>query len=223
MSLVLNLETATKNCSVCLAESGKIISYKESASEQYQHGEWLHRFIKTCLDDAQCDFASLDAIAISKGPGSYTGLRIGVSAAKGYCFALDIPLISLNTLDVLAKIKPISSGYIVPMLDARRMEVYAKVLDHEGCELRETRAEILTEDSFASYLDKDTVYFLGDGVSKWKTICTHANAVYLDTLYPSAKAMCDLSYQKFISKNFEDVAYFEPYYLKEFIGLQKKA
>ncbi|MDT8414759.1 MAG: tRNA (adenosine(37)-N6)-threonylcarbamoyltransferase complex dimerization subunit type 1 TsaB [Flavobacteriaceae bacterium] len=222
MSLVLNIETATKNCSVCLAESGNIISYKESASEQYQHGELLHHYIKTCLAEAQCDFSALDAIAISKGPGSYTGLRIGVSAAKGYCFALDIPLISINTLDVLAKSHPITSGYMVPMLDARRMEVYAKVLDHQGSEMRETRAEILTEDSFAPYLQKDTVYFLGDGVSKWKTICTHPNAVYLNMQYPSAKAMCVLSYQKFQAEIFENVAYFEPYYLKEFIGLQKK-
>lgn len=222
MALILNLETATKNCSVSLSDSGKTISLTEEAGDGYMHGEMLHHFIKKTLLQAKADFKDLDAVAVSKGPGSYTGLRIGVSAAKGLCFALNIPLISTGTLLCLAKKVKIESGFIVPMLDARRMEVYTAAFDENYHAVEEISAKIIDESSFDNLLRQRKVYFAGDGADKCATIITHPNAVFLNHLYPSADEMSVVSFQKYTDKNFEDVAYFEPYYLKEFIGLQKK-
>ena len=172
------------------------------------------------IKDAKIDPpASLDAIAISKGPGSYTGLRIGVSSAKGLCYALDKPLISLATLEVLAHQVKIEKGVIIPLLDARRMEVYSAVFDPEYDQIRDTKAEVLDPRSFAEYLEKGKVYFIGNGVEKLKEIIFHDNAVFIEDKLPSAKEMGKLSYDNFKAKEFEDVAYFEPFYLKDFISL----
>jgi tRNA threonylcarbamoyladenosine biosynthesis protein TsaB len=222
MPLILNLETATKNCSVSLSDSGKTIALTEEADDGYMHGEMLHHFIKQTFLQAKLDFKDLEAVAVSKGPGSYTGLRIGVSAAKGICFALDIPLISTDTLLCLAKKVKIENGFIVPMIDARRMEVYTATFDKNYQTLEKTSAKIIDTQSFDNLLQQGKVYFIGDGAAKCKTILTHPNAVFLDILYPSADEMSAFSFQKYTDKNHEDVAYFEPYYLKEFIGLQKK-
>ncbi len=222
MPLILNLETATKNCSVSLSDSGKTISLTEEAGDGYMHGEMLHHFIKQTLAQGQADFKDLSAVAVSKGPGSYTGLRIGVSAAKGICYALNIPLISTGTLLCLAKKVKVESGFIVPMLDARRMEVYTAAFDENHRNVEEISAKIVDENSFDNLLRRGKVYFTGDGASKCETVITHPNAIFLNHLYPSADEMSAVSFQKYADRNFEDTAYFEPYYLKEFIGLQKK-
>lgn len=221
-SFILNIETSTTNCSVSLSREGETLVLKEDYNSTYSHSERLHVYIDVVLKEAEVSLNELNAIAISKGPGSYTGLRIGVSAAKGLCFALDKPLISIPTLEVLAHQIKIEDGVIVPMLDARRMEVYSAVYNSDYHQIRETQAEILGEDSFNEYLEKGTVYFIGNGVEKTKSLITHANAVFIDNKLPSAKEMDLLAYNKYKKNDTEDVAYFEPYYLKDFIAIKPK-
>jgi len=191
---------------------------REDLSKGYSHAELLHQYITEVLEEAQIKKEALDAIAVSKGPGSYTGLRIGVSAAKGICYALDIPLISVPTLASLALRVKEPTMTVIPMLDARRMEVYSAVFNSELKEIRETQAEILTEASYASYLEKGTVTFIGSGVEKFEAICQHENASFFNELLPSAAEMASLAYHKLKIDDTEDVAYFEPYYLKDFVS-----
>jgi len=165
----------------------------------------------------------LDAVSVSKGPGSYTGLRIGVSAAKGLCFALDKPLIAIDTLEILAHAANAENyAFIVPMIDARRMEVYSAVFDQHYQKIRETEAEIIQADSYKAYLSKGRVLFLGDGAGKCAALLQHANAVFLPDLFPSANEMAPLSEARFLESGFENVAYFEPYYLKDFIAIRPR-
>ena len=222
MAYILNIETSTTNCSVALSQNGTVIGLKEDNSLGYSHAERLHVYIDKVLKTAQVSKNQLDAIAISKGPGSYTGLRIGVSAAKGLCFALNIPLISISTLEALAHQIEISKGTIVAMLDARRMEVYSAIYDAEYNLIRSTAAEVLTPESFRELLELSSVYFIGNGVLKTKDIITHQNAYFIENKLPSAKQMCVLSFDRFKKKDFEDVAYFEPFYLKDFIAIPSK-
>ena len=213
---LLNIETATKNCSVSLAKNGKTILCKELASQGYSHAEKLHVFIEEILKETEITPQDLNAIAVSKGPGSYTGLRIGVSAAKGLCYALDIPLISVDTLQVLAKQVSIKKGLIVPMIDARRMEVYSAVYDEKCKIVKDVTAEILTENSYQEV--DEPLYFVGDCQEKCKTVLIKDNFHFIpEIIYPSANEMSTLSYEKFTQNNFEDVAYFEPFYLKDFL------
>ena len=216
MAYILNIETATKNCSIALAKDGKTVLCKEMAEFGYSHAEKLHVFIEECLQEFQMNFNDLSAIAVSQGPGSYTGLRIGVSAAKGLCFALDIPLISVDTLQVLASQLSISDGVIVPMIDARRMEVYSAIFNSKNEKIREVQAQIIDENSFLE--SQETIHFVGDCSEKAKTVLTAPNFVFHeDVIYPSAKEMSALSFQNWVANDFEDVAYFEPYYLKDFL------
>jgi tRNA threonylcarbamoyladenosine biosynthesis protein TsaB len=218
MALILNLETATTNCSVSLGREGKLLALREENYQGYSHSEKLHVFIDEVMEEAGVTMEELKAVAVSKGPGSYTGLRIGVAAAKGICFALDIPLIATPTLDSLARQLRVSgAGFLVPMLDARRMEVYAKVLNTSHEVVRETRAEIIDADSFSEFAEKAPVYLLGNGAGKCAGILEHANFHFREELLPSAREMAGMSYQRYANKEFEDLAYFEPYYLKEFI------
>ena len=221
MAYLLNIETATKNCSVSLAKDGKTVALKELNDGGYSHAEKLHEFIKVVLAEANIELTDLNAIAVSKGPGSYTGLRIGVSAAKGLCFALNIPLISINTLQSLSQSVSITNGYIIPLLDARRMEVYSAVFKDNNS-VRNVEAEIIDATSFNDYLDKNTVYFLGDGAEKCKNLITHKNAIFIDGKFPSANEMALLSFEKYKKNDIEDVAYFEPFYLKDFVGTTAK-
>jgi len=222
LAYILNIETSTKNCSVSISKEEKTIAIKELNNGNYSHAEVLHPFINDVLKEAKISFKKLNAIAVSKGPGSYTGLRIGVSAAKGFCFALNIPLISVNTLQSLALSISIEKGLIIPLLDARRMEVYSAIYDSGNNQIRETKAEIIDSNSYYEYLEKGFVYFLGDGAQKCKEIITHVNAVFIDDKFPSAKEMCLLSYHKYKKNDIEDVAYFEPFYLKDFIAVPQK-
>ena len=223
MALILNIETATKNCSVSLADGKNLLLLKEVNDGSYSHGEMLHVYIDEVIKKARKNLNDLDAVAVSKGPGSYTGLRIGVSAAKGLCYSLDVPLISVSTLASLASILKVEKdALIIPLLDARRMEVYSCIYDSDYHQIRGIKAEIITENSFATYLDKGKVYFLGDGANKCKETIIHKNAIFLDNYFPSAKEMVYFSSQKFENKDFEDVAYFEPFYLKDFIAIKSK-
>ena len=216
MEYILNIETATKNCSVALANEGKTILCKEIAEEGYSHAERLHVFIEEIIKEAGISLNDLSAIAVSQGPGSYTGLRIGVSAAKGLCFALGIPLIAVDTLQVLASQVNIDDGLIVPMIDARRMEVYSAIFSAKFDKKREILAEIIDENSFSDRAEK--LYFVGDCAEKCKSVLIKENHVFLeDVKYPSAKEMCALSFEKFKINDTVDVAYFEPYYLKDFM------
>ena len=216
MNYILNIETATKNCSVALALEGKTIVCREISEAGYSHAEKLHVFIEEVLQEAAVTFQDLKAIAVSQGPGSYTGLRIGVSAAKGLCFALGIPLIAIDTLQSLASQVTQTDGLIVPMLDARRMEVYSAIFNSKHENIRGIEAEIITTESFADQTDK--IYFVGDCSEKCQTVLTNENFVFLTSIiYPSANEMSALSFEKFTNKDWVDLAYFEPFYLKDFM------
>ncbi|GAA4269140.1 tRNA (adenosine(37)-N6)-threonylcarbamoyltransferase complex dimerization subunit type 1 TsaB [Hyunsoonleella aestuarii] len=222
MAHILNIETATTNCSVSISRNGECIALKEDYDKKYSHAERLHVYVDDVLKEANLNSQDLDAIAVSKGPGSYTGLRIGVSAAKGLCFALNIPLISVSTLEALAYQVDCEDGTIVSMLDARRMEVYSAVFDAKHNQIRETQAQVLDEDAFKHYLDQGKVYFIGNGVEKTKELINHSNAIFIENKLPSAKEMCSLGFSKYKISDTEDVAYFEPYYLKDFVAIKPK-
>jgi tRNA threonylcarbamoyladenosine biosynthesis protein TsaB len=216
MTYILNIETATKNCSVSLAKDGETIICKEIAEQGYSHAEKLHVFIAEIIKEAGVLMSDLKAIAVSHGPGSYTGLRIGVSTAKGLCYALEIPLIAIDTLTSLTNQVKYNDGLIVPMIDARRMEVYSAIFNSNKEMIREVQAEILTEESFAN--QAEIIYFIGDSNEKAKSVLTKTNFIFLDEIvFPSANEMSAISYQKFQNNDFVDVAYFEPYYLKDFM------
>lgn len=226
MALILLLETTTVNCSVALAEDDKIIAIKEDKTPGYSHAEKLHLFIEAVLTETNKTLLNLDAVAVSKGPGSYTGLRIGVSAAKGLCYALNIPLLSVDTLTSIAhqyKSLDFSHGYIIPILDARRMEVYTSIFRLENGELFLTspvEAKIVDESSFVEL--KGNKFFVGDGVGKIEeVISNNKNTSFLQSL-PSTKEMAAIAFHKYKISDMEDVAYFEPFYLKDFVIKRKK-
>lgn len=222
MAFILNIETATKNCSVSIAENGKTIALKELNDGNYSHAEKLHEFIRHVVDEVGKELTDINAIAVSQGPGSYTGLRIGISAAKGLCFALNIPLIAVSTLESLALSFSIKVGFKIPLLDARRMEVYSAVFDAKNESIRVVKAEIIASDSFQEYLADQKVYFFGDGAKKCKEIIVHDNAFFVPHKFPSANDMASLSFDKYKKNDIEDVAYFEPFYLKDFIITKAK-
>lgn len=229
MALILNLETATTVCSVSLAQDGILLACKE-VNGGYSHAENLTLFIEDVLQQANKKLLDIDAVAVSKGPGSYTGLRIGVSTAKGLCYSLDKPLISISTLFSLfqsvvqrSTFNVESSALFCPMLDARRMEVYCAVYDYNGNEKKIITAEIIDEHSFSDLLMNNKMYFFADALSKCKSVLSkNKNAIFIDNVFPSAKNMISLSEQAFINKQFEDLAYFEPFYLKDFVAGKKK-
>ncbi|WP_299127365.1 tRNA (adenosine(37)-N6)-threonylcarbamoyltransferase complex dimerization subunit type 1 TsaB [uncultured Winogradskyella sp.] len=222
MALILNIETATTNCSVSLSNDGETLVLKEDNNSGYSHAEKLHVFIDEVFKQAKVRPKDIHAVAVSKGPGSYTGLRIGVSTAKGLCYALDKPLIAINTLESLAHQVNVNDGFIVPMLDARRMEVYSAIYNSKYQQQREIKAEVLSEDSYSALLGDHKVYFIGNGVEKTKTLIANSNAIFIDNKLPSANEMVILSELKYQKSDTEDVAYFEPYYLKDFVAIKKK-
>ena len=223
MAIILNIETSTIACSVALAINGKVVAIEESFVRN-SHAENITIFSENVLKNAGLTFRELDAVAVSKGPGSYTGLRIGVSTAKGFCYSLDKPLIAIGTLKALSagmisKIENPENYLFCPMIDARRMEVYSALFDYQLNEIRETEAKIIEADSFRDLLENQKIVFAGDGAEKCKTFLQeNKNAVFIDELLPSAKFMCKLSDHKFRNKIFENLAYFEPFYLKDFVA-----
>ena len=222
MATILNIETSTKNCSVSIAKDGVQLCLVEENEESFAHGEKLNQFIDWCIDGAEITLNDLDAICVSKGPGSYTGLRIGVSSAKGFAFGLNLPLLAINSLQVLAEMQ-INKGFdlIIPMIDARRMEVYTAQFDTNGNQLTATEAKVIDETSFEELKGKKIV-FVGDGAEKCQEVLTHLDATFVQ-IFPSAKYMCEQAEKRFEEKQFEDVAYFEPYYLKDFVAGKKKS
>ena len=221
---ILHIETSSKNCSVAISDGEKLLCLCEEVSENYKQSESLHTFVEWALEGAEISLKDLDAVSLGKGPGSYTGLRIGAASAKGFCYGLKVPLIATNSLETM--IEPfLSKNYdvIVPLIDARRMEVYCAVFNgNSGEMITETEAKILDEQSFTE-LEGKKVLFVGDGAAKAKDILQISNAEFDANIYPSAKYLIKKSVEKFNQKDFEDVAYFEPFYLKDFHGVKKKS
>lgn len=222
MAIILNIETATTNCSVSIGKDGRMIALKERNDTSYSHSEDLHFFIKEAMESVSLPMDDLDAIAVSKGPGSYTGLRIGVSAAKGLCFALDLPLIGISTLKSMASQLKVKEGVIVPVLDARRMEVYASVYSPSHNSLSETWVEEVKPGSFTELTSQGKIHMIGSGALKCRETLKHPNFIFDESIIPSAKEMCQLSHEAYGSQNFENTAYFEPDYLKDFVVQQSK-
>jgi tRNA threonylcarbamoyladenosine biosynthesis protein TsaB len=233
MALILSIETATNICSIALSKDGTTLCSEES-SVRNTHSAIITLLIENVLNQAGKDFHDLDAIAVSEGPGSYTGLRIGVASAKGLCYALDKPLIGVGTLHALSngmknvfsvdpvinKNKPV---LYCPLIDARRMEVFCAIYDNSGKEVQKPGAEIITEDAFSGYFDKNILVFAGDGALKCKSLLEHHPDVYfLDDFNASATFIATLAEEKFVKNEFEDLAYFEPFYLKDFVAGKPK-
>lgn len=226
MPLILNIETATRVCSVTLARGSGLVVSRESR-EPNVHSSMLTVFIEEMMAEAGLSLNSLDAVAVSMGPGSYTGLRIGVAASKGFCYALDKPLIAIPTLQAMAygisftiphPASPIPH-LLSPMIDARRMEVYCALYNEQLAEVREVRAEIISEDSFADFLKDHIVVFGGDGAEKCRQLLgAHPNAIFTDNFETSSTYMTTLALEKFSNGEFENLAYFEPFYLKDFVA-----
>lgn len=236
MATILNIETATSVCSAAISVNGKIIVVEES-NENNVHAEKLAVFIESVLKKATLSLKNIDAIAVGSGPGSYTGLRIGSSTAKGLCYGLNKPLISIPTLKAMAiaaakESLPISlhsEGYkkqilYCPMIDARRLEVYTALYDVLGKEISPVHAKILDTNSFAEYLKDTTIAFFGDGMNKMKSLFpTPTNMIWLEDIYASASNFAPLAEEAYNAGRFSDLAYYEPFYLKDFVALKKKA
>jgi tRNA threonylcarbamoyladenosine biosynthesis protein TsaB len=226
MSLILQIETATTVCSVALSEKGSVLTYKE-LEQRNVHAEIITLFIEEVLKTAGKKYQELDAVAVSCGPGSYTGLRIGISVAKGLCFALDTPLIAVETLEgmadgMLSQNTVEESTLLCPMIDARRMEVFTAVFDAKGERIKPTSAEIIDEKSFSDLLKTNKVLFFGDGAVKCSEVLgSNTNAEIIPGFINSARYITKKATEKYEAKDFEDVAYFEPYYLKDFIAGKK--
>ena len=227
MSCILNIETSTDVCSVAISDNGQVIFNKEDHSGP-NHAVKLGVYVDEALSFIDAHGIPLEAVAVSCGPGSYTGLRIGVSMAKGICYGRDVKLISIPTLELMAV--PVLLGehpteedaLIVPMLDARRMEVYAKVMDRALKEVRPIQADIVDADTYKEYLDRGTVYFFGNGAEKCMEVINHPNARLVKGIEPLAKNMAPLAEKRFVEGKFEDVSYFVPFYLKDFVAKMPK-
>ena len=226
MACILHIETSTDVCSVALSEDGAVLFSKEDSNGP-QHAVTLGVYVDEVLSMADSHAKRIEAVAVSCGPGSYTGLRIGASMAKGICYGRSLPLIALPTLKVLSV--PVllmdelpEDALLCPMLDARRMEVYSAIYDRALNAVKEVSADIIDENSYAEYLEKQPVYFFGHGAEKCKNVLTHPNAQFIDDIKPLASWMFPLADRAFYNSDFQDVAYFEPFYLKEFVATVAK-
>ena len=221
---ILHIETSSRNCSVAISDGEELLCLCEEVSENYKQSESLHTFVEWALEGAEISLKEIEAVSLGKGPGSYTGLRIGAASAKGFCYGLKVPLIAVNSLETM--IEPfLGQNYdvIIPLIDARRMEVYCAIFDgNSGEMISETEAKILEEQSFTE-LEGKKILFVGDGAKKAKEILQISGVYFISDVYPSAKYLIKKSVEKFKQKNFEDVAYFEPFYLKDFHGVKKKS
>lgn len=223
--VILCIETSTKICSVAIVQEGKVLALKESCDESYSHAENLTVFIEKACKQSNILLKEIDAVAVGKGPGSFTGLRIGVSTAKGVCYALNKPLIGIHSLEAMAvgAIKNISHNCFTPslfctMIDARRMEVYCAVYNEQMNEIKKPSAEVIHKNSFSELLKDYKIFFIGDGAEKCRQKIKHPNAVFTEKIGLSAQFMMPLAEQKFKANEFETLAYFEPFYLKDFVG-----
>lgn len=226
MITILQIETSTQYCSAAVSRNGETLNFKIAAGQNLHAGS-LTLFIDEVMSQSGLKYADLDAVAVSKGPGSYTGLRIGVSTAKGLCYALDKPLIAVDTLKMMAagflKAHPEHNDLVCPMIDARRLEVYTALYSPLGDELDPVSARIIDENSYAAELRASKITFIGDGAAKCEPILANSNATFLADNFNTASNMSDIAFQRFQANAFEDVAYFEPFYLKDFmITVSKK-
>jgi len=232
MAVILNLESSTEICSVALSYDGRLTDMLEN-TEGMNHARLMSVYVQEIMQRNKLAFDKLSAIAVSKGPGSYTGLRIGVSLAKGLCYAHQIPLIAVSPLQSMSSNiienrrrwnLPDSNDLVFcPMIDARRMEVYTALYDHQNNEIEGVRSKIINENSFQDLLDQKPVAFFGNGSEKIRSLITHPNAFFIPDIKTSAQFMCTLSDKAFENKSFVNLAYFEPFYLKDFIaGIPKK-
>jgi tRNA threonylcarbamoyladenosine biosynthesis protein TsaB len=231
MAAILNIETATSLCSVALAIDGRLIAQRETLEEK-SHASRLTVYIEEILKEQGLKIKDLHAIAIGKGPGSYTGLRIGVSTAKGLCYGAGIPLIAMGTLRIMFNYAkeicrersiPLDKNTLLcPMIDARRMEVFSCLYKTSGEEKEPISAKIIDAVTYTSYLQTTKIYFFGSGMEKCRQFLSHPNACFLDEIYPHTAAMAALSEEKYQEKKFENLAYFEPFYLKEFVATVPK-
>ncbi len=223
MATILNIETSTTVCSVAVGIDGKCISLHE-INNGYSHAEELENLVEKALNEAKITLKNLDAVSISKGPGSYTGLRIGVSFSKGLCYGLNIPLISVPTLEAMA-LHPLLENQTatkIPLLDARRMEVYSCALDANNQVITPTQAVVVDETSYQKELQEKVVFF-GPGMEKCReTLETHPNSIFVENILPSARQMAQISEELYGKSSFENVAYFEPFYLKDFVAGKPK-
>lgn len=228
MSCILHIETSTKACSVALSENGQLIFHKEDLDGP-NHAVVCGVYVDEALSFANSHAIPVDAVAVSEGPGSYTGLRIGVSLAKGVCYGRDLPLLSVPTLKLLCvpvllgKEELPEEALLVPMIDARRMEVYSAVYDRALREVRPVGADIVEADTYLSYLEEHPVYFFGNGAMKCQSVIQHKNARFIDGIIPLAKWMFPLAERSLHLGEKQDVAYFEPFYLKEFVAIKSKS
>jgi tRNA threonylcarbamoyladenosine biosynthesis protein TsaB len=226
MERLILIETSTALCSAALAEDGVITSYRESSAPK-AHASLTAVFIQEMLEEKGLTIADCDAVCVSKGPGSYTGLRVGVSTAKGLCFGAKKPLLAVGTLDTLVAqaiaegLVPEGCRYIVPMIDARRMEVYTATFKPDTEQVTQTEPMIIDQNSFAAELEEGPVLFIGDGAGKCEGTITHPNARFVQC-WPKASSMLAPASAEYKEKRFKDVAYFEPFYLKEFVATVSK-
>ena len=227
MACILNIETSTNVCSVALTENGKCI-YNDEDHTGPNHNEKLGTFVDNALSFADSHAIPLDAVAVSMGPGSYTGLRIGASMAKGVCYGFNIPLLAVPTLQlmcvpVLLKHDDLSEDAILcPMLDARRMEVYAALYTRSLKEVRGIQADVVDAETYREYLDQHPVYFFGNGAEKCMDVINHPNAYLIKGVEPLAKNMSPIAERRLMNDEVEDTAYFVPFYLKDFVALKPK-
>lgn len=220
MSYLLHIETATKVCSVALSNEGKLVQLQEIADDQYSHGEQLTLVIQKVIDLEGIKMVDLNAVSVSSGPGSYTGLRIGVSTAKGLCYALSIPLISIDTLTSMAQDELVKaeSKTICSMIDARRMEVFSALFNSNGKCIKLASPDVLDETTYSEF---EPFICIGDGAEKTKELWKNRSVEYLDSFQISAKTQVELAFKKFLNQEFENVAYFEPNYIKAFHDTRK--
>ncbi len=218
MALILSIESSTSVCSAAIHNQGRLLVSSEMHIPQ-SASTYLAVMVESLLKNAGISKSELNAVAVSAGPGSYTGLRIGVALAKGICFSLNIPLLSVNTLTVMGHYVRSSgcNGFLCPMIDARRMEVYCLLLNDKDVLIAKTEAKVIDELSFRSELERDKIYFFGDGAAKCKAVLQHHNAIFLENIVPLASAMGELCFKKFQDNNTENLVAFEPIYLKEFL------
>ena len=228
MACILHIETSTKACSVALSENGSLIFHQEDL-EGPNHAVVCGVFVDEALSFANSHAIPVDAVAVSEGPGSYTGLRIGVSLAKGVCYGRDLPLLSVPTLKLLCvpvllgKEELPEDALLVPMIDARRMEVYSAVYDRSLREVRAIGADIVTADTYLPFLEEHPVYFFGNGAAKCQSVIQHPNAHFIEGIVPLAKWMFPLAERALHLGETRDVAYFEPFYLKDFVAIKSKS
>ena len=228
MACILHIETSTNACSVAVSENGQCIHEETQHGERGAGAEQLGRMVDEALSFTDSHAIPFDAVSVSCGPGSYTGLRIGVSMAKGICYGRDLKLIAVPTLELMCV--PVllretiteNNALLCPMIDARRMEVYSALYDRSLKEVREVKADVVTAETYKQWLDERPIYFFGNGAQKCMETLNHPNAHYIDGIEPLAKWMMPLAEKRFLNEQFEDVAYFVPFYLKDFVAIKPK-